>query len=98
MQADLSDAAKAEIARRERERLKLQERLKREKIERMRLEANQGAGAGEVGVRRWLALQAAPVKPVCKLVQCCGLFFGEGQKPGWHCGGHFCLLVLLWRS
>ena len=48
MQGDLSDAAKAEIARRERERLKLQERLKREKIERMRLEANQGAGAGEV--------------------------------------------------
>ena len=48
LQGDLSDAAKAEIARRERERLKLQERLKREKIGRMRLEANQGAGAGEV--------------------------------------------------
>ncbi len=33
--------------RRERERLKLQERLKREKLERMRLDANDGAGAGE---------------------------------------------------
>lgn len=48
MQGNLTDAAKAEIARRERERLKLHERLKKEKLERMRLEANDGAGAGEV--------------------------------------------------
>ena len=49
----------------------------------MRLEANQGAGAGEVRARRWLAPQAARV---CKIVECWGLVFGEGQQPARHRG------------
>lgn len=45
---ELESAAAREIARKERERLKQQDKLRREQLERMRMSQNQDASKGEV--------------------------------------------------
>ena len=51
----MSSKAKREVAKRERERLRLQEKLKKEQLEKMRQEQNEDASAGEVtpGANNW---------------------------------------------
>lgn len=49
MQVETSVEAKREIAKRERERLKQQEKLKKENLEKLRLEQESHAAADDVG-------------------------------------------------
>ena len=48
-QAETSSRAKKEVARRERERLRLQEKQRRENLERVRQQQNDAAAQGDVG-------------------------------------------------
>lgn len=55
VQAAHDTAATREIARKERERLKAQDKFKREQLEKLRAEQNMDASAGEVRATSWLA-------------------------------------------
>lgn len=48
MMQDFESEAAKEVAKKERERLKLQEKAKKEQLEKMREQLNQDAAAGEV--------------------------------------------------
>ena len=87
------DAAAREVARKERERLKQQDKLRREQLERMRLQQNQDASKGEVRTSSsaFVCLQAALRVAHTQLgkADVCGgalphLHAYTGRRPGHH--------------
>lgn len=87
------DAAAREVARKERERLKQQDKLRREQLERMRLQQNQDASKGEVRTSSgaFVCLQAALRVAHTQLgkADACGgalphLHASTGRRPGHH--------------